>query len=38
MIAKLPFNEQMRIRDAAAPMAKLLCIGSTKGADGRPLF
>ena len=34
----LPFAEQMRVREAAAPMAKLLSIGSTRGAEGKPLF
>jgi hypothetical protein len=32
------FDEQMRVRDAAAPVAKLLRIGSTRGSEGRPLF
>jgi hypothetical protein len=37
-LQKLSFAEQMRVRDAAAPMAKLLYIGSTLGSEGRPLF
>jgi hypothetical protein len=37
-LQKLPFKEQLQVRDAAAPMAELLRIGSTKGAEGRPLF
>jgi len=35
---KLPFDEQMRVRKAAAPVADLLLIGSTWGSEGRPLF
>ncbi len=34
----LPFAEQMRVRDAAKPIAKLLWIGCTRGSEGRPLF
>jgi hypothetical protein len=30
----LPDKERSRIRDAAAPVAKLLWIGSSKGAEG----
>ena len=35
---QLPFAEQMCVREAAAPMAKLLSIGSTRGAEGQKLF
>jgi hypothetical protein len=34
----LPFEEQMRVRGAAKPLAKLLYIGSSQGAEGRPLY
>jgi hypothetical protein len=37
-LQKLSFKEQLRVRDAAAPLAALLRIGSTQGAEGRPLF
>lgn len=33
-----PFDEQMRIRTAAAPLAKILWIGCNKGSEGRPLY
>jgi hypothetical protein len=31
-------EEQMRIREAAAPLAKLLWVGCIKGSEGRPRF
>jgi hypothetical protein len=34
----MPFDEQMRVRAAAAPLAKILWIGSRKGSEGRPLY
>ncbi len=37
-LQRLPFAEQMRVRKAAEPLAKLLWIGSGKGSEGRPLY
>jgi hypothetical protein len=34
----MPFEEQMRVREAAGPLKKLLRIGSSRGAEGRPLY
>jgi hypothetical protein len=31
-------EQQMRMREAAAPLAKLLWIGCIKGSEGRPRF
>lgn len=32
------FDEQMRLREAVKPLAKLLSIGSGKGSEGYPLY
>jgi hypothetical protein len=37
-LKKLPFDEQMRVRMAAKPMATLLAIGSARGSEGRPIY
>ncbi len=34
----MPFEEQMRLREAVKPLAKLLWIGSGKGSEGYPLY
>jgi len=34
----MPFEEGQRMRTAAAPLAKLLWIGCTMGAEGRQRF
>jgi hypothetical protein len=34
----MSFEEQMRVRKAAEPLAKLLWIGSSKGSHGWPLY
>ena len=34
----MTYEEQMRMREAAAPLAKLLWIGCIKGSEGRPRF
>ena len=34
----LSFEEQIRVRKAAEPLAKLLWIGSSKGSEGRPRY
>jgi hypothetical protein len=37
-LQELPFEEQMRVRAAAGPLAKILWIGSSKGSEGRPVY
>jgi hypothetical protein len=34
----MTYEEQMRMREAAPPLAKLLWIGCIKGSEGRPRF
>ena len=34
----MTYEEQMRMREAAAPLPKLLWIGCIKGSEGRPRF
>jgi hypothetical protein len=37
-LATMSFDEQMRVRKAAEPLAKLLWIGSSLGSEGRPRY
>jgi hypothetical protein len=37
-LEQMTYEEQMRMREAAAPLAKLLWIGCIKGSEGRPRF
>jgi hypothetical protein len=37
-LQEMPFDEQMRVRAAAGPLAKILRIGSSKGSEGRPVY
>jgi hypothetical protein len=37
-LEQMTYDEQMRVREATAPLAKLLWIGCTKGSEGRPRF
>jgi hypothetical protein len=34
----MTYEEQIRMREAAAPLAKLLWVGCIKGSEGRPRF
>jgi len=37
-LEQMTYEEQMRMREAATPLAKLLWIGCIKGSEGRPRF
>jgi hypothetical protein len=37
-LEQLTYEEQIRVREATAPLAKLLWIGCIKGSEGRPRF
>ena len=37
-LEKMPFDDAQRVRGVAAPLAKLLWIGCTKGSEGRLRF
>jgi hypothetical protein len=37
-LEQMTYDEQTRMREAAAPLAKLLWIGCIKGSEGRPRF
>jgi hypothetical protein len=37
-LEQVSYDEQMRLREAAAPLARLLWIGCIKGSEGRPRF
>ena len=37
-LEQLTYEEQIRVREATAPLAKLLWIGRIKGSEGRPRF
>ncbi|MGA8654387.1 MAG: hypothetical protein WB677_27875 [Xanthobacteraceae bacterium] len=37
-LEEMTYEQQKRVREAAAPLAKLLWIGCAKGSEGRPLY
>jgi hypothetical protein len=37
-LEQMTYDEQMRLREATAPLVKLLWIGCIKGSEGRPRF